>query len=106
MPITFKSRHAPNIIMFEGVALELIKLMGHSGTVPGSLAAEDVGSALLRLEAALTEAPSATLEADRPAEDEGSDDKSDTVSAAHRAGPLLDMLRSALADGDYVIWDR
>ena len=28
MPITFKSRHAPNLVMLEKVALELIRLMG------------------------------------------------------------------------------
>ena len=50
MPITFKSKHAPDILMFESIALQLIKLMGHSGAVPGALAIEDLPGALQRLE--------------------------------------------------------
>ncbi|MEQ8234429.1 MAG: DUF1840 domain-containing protein [Gammaproteobacteria bacterium] len=104
MPITFKSKHAPNIVMLEAVALELLHLMGHSGTVPGSLAADDIPAALARLEGAVNAAPARALEADRGDDDD--DRAGEGVSAAHRALPLIEMLRSAEAEGDYVIWDR
>jgi len=40
--------------MFGDVAVDLLKLMGHSGTVPGAIRAEDVEAALSRLRAGLT----------------------------------------------------
>jgi hypothetical protein len=39
--------------MFGDVALHMLKLMGHSATVPGALLAEDISAALQRLEAAV-----------------------------------------------------
>ncbi len=108
MPITFKSKHSPNIIMLEAVALELLHMMGHSGTVPGSLAAGDIAAALARLEHAVEAAPERPLQADRDDEAEDGDDERPAggVSTAHRALPLIDMLRNARDAGDYVIWDR
>ncbi|MGE0484565.1 MAG: DUF1840 domain-containing protein [Gammaproteobacteria bacterium] len=108
MPITFKSKHAPNIVMLERVALELLHLAGHSGSVPGSFAAEDLPAALARLEGAIAEAPGRALDADRSRADDADDERprETPVSIAHRAGPLLDLLKTALAEGDYVIWDR
>ena len=46
MLVTFSSPVSADITMFGDVALRLIKLMGHSGTIPGALAAEDVAPAL------------------------------------------------------------
>lgn len=103
MPITFRSKHSPNILMLDSVALELIKKMGHSGSVPGSLAADDVAAALDKLNAALARAAAATG-ADAPDDDEREDGPA--VSLAHRALPLVEMLEKARAAGDYVIWDR
>lgn len=106
MPITFKSKYSPDVLMLEAVARELIRLMGHSGSVPGSLAAEDIAPALARLEAAVGENPARALEADSRAKD-GDDDKPDTrVSVAHRAGPLLAMLRTALKEKEHVLWEH
>lgn len=107
MPITFHSKHAPNIVMLEAVGLELLHLMGHGGSVPGAFAAEDLPRALARLRAAVAEAPRRTLDADRRGDDDGDDERSpDTVSIAQRARPLLEMLETALAEGDYVMWER
>jgi len=103
MPITFRSKHSPNILMLDSVALELIKKMGHSGSVPGSLGADDVAGALEKLNAALARAEAATG-GDAPADDEREDGPA--VSLGHRALPLVEMLEKALADGDYVLWDH
>lgn len=105
MPIIFKSRHSPNIVMLEGVALELIKLMGHSSTVPGALAAEDIPAALQRLEQAVTAVPGRPLQADHH-DSEDNEDREPSISGAHRALPLIEMLKSAMKEDDYVIWDR
>ena len=55
MLVTFRTKAYPNITMFGDVAKQLLELMGHSGTVPGAVKAEDVPIALQRLE---TEIPS------------------------------------------------
>jgi hypothetical protein len=53
MLITFQSRAYPNITLFGNVALQLIRLMGHSGSVPGAILAENVPEALMRLRTAI-----------------------------------------------------
>ena len=42
MIVTFKTKPYADITMFGDVAIHLLKLMGHSGTVPGAIVAEDV----------------------------------------------------------------
>ena len=52
MLVTFSCNAYANITMFGDVAVRLLKMiMGHSGTVPGALLAEDVPAALEHLEA-------------------------------------------------------
>ena len=53
MLVTFSCPAHADITMFGDVAIRLLELMGHSGTVPGALLAEDVAAALARLEAAV-----------------------------------------------------
>jgi hypothetical protein len=105
MPITFKSKHSPDILMLETVALELIKLMGHSGTVPGALATQDIPEALAHLKRAVASAPDRALEADRDDGKEG-EEREPPVSVAQRATPLIETLEAAIINDDYVIWDR
>lgn len=105
MPITFKSKYSPDVLMLEGVARELIRLMGHSGSVPGSLAAADIAAALAHLEAAVQEGPARVLAADNR-QDEDQEKRAATISVAHRAGPLLAMLKTALQEQQHVIWDH
>ncbi len=52
MLVTFFCPAYANITMFGDVAVRLLKMMGHSGTVPSALLAENVPAALGRLEAA------------------------------------------------------
>ncbi|HEY9148113.1 MAG TPA: DUF1840 domain-containing protein [Gammaproteobacteria bacterium] len=85
MLITFRSKAHADITMFGEVALRLLKMMGHSGTVPGALLPEDIPAAVARLEAALAQlAPS-----DGAARDD--EDEEPVVSLAQRAGPLLPL---------------
>ncbi|MDH3831123.1 MAG: DUF1840 domain-containing protein [Gammaproteobacteria bacterium] len=101
MLITFSCPAYANITMFGDVAVHLIKLMGHSGTVPGALLAEDVPDALARLATAI-EAGAQMPEPREPAESE--DDES-TVSLPHRALPLIDLLKAAAKAKCNVMWD-
>ena len=62
MLITFKTEAYANITMFGDVAVALLKLMGHSATVPGALMPEDILDALERLKAGVAANPDATLD--------------------------------------------
>ena len=46
MIVTFRSKAHADIMMFGDIAISVLKLMGHSGTVPGALLAEEVPTAL------------------------------------------------------------
>jgi hypothetical protein len=99
MLVKFDSR-VGGFTMFGEVAVQLLKMMGHSGTVPSALLAQDIPRARARLEGALAASPAASTEA---GEDENGQPK---VSLRQRAHPLLDLLeRAAKADCD-VLWDR
>lgn len=48
MLVTFSTKVYADITMFGDIALVMLKMMGHSGTVPSAIRAEDVPVALLR----------------------------------------------------------
>jgi hypothetical protein len=98
MLVTFTTDAHADITMFGDVALAMLTMMGHSGTVPGAILAEDVPVALRRLTAAID-----AQETSPPVEDKGADDPV-AVSMAHRALPLIDLLAAAAKAGGYVIW--
>jgi hypothetical protein len=104
MLVTFRSEAYPSITMFGDVAVTLIKLMGHSGAVPGALMPEDVPPALERLKAAVAANPNVPLdpERERPPHRES---EQTHVSIAHRALPLIELLTAAAAQRKYVMWE-
>jgi hypothetical protein len=101
MLITFSCPASANITMFGDVAVQLIKMMGHSGTVPGALLAEDVPVALARLAAAIE----AGEQLPEPRESGESEDEESAVSLPHRALPLIDLLKAAAKSNCNVMWD-
>ncbi|WP_018295286.1 DUF1840 domain-containing protein [Mariprofundus ferrooxydans] len=95
MPITFRTDSHAGITMFDDVALGMIKMMGHSTTVPGAILAADVPVALSRLKAA--------IEADKGSPPVASNDPDEpAISMKHRAAPLIELLSAA---GDNIMWD-
>lgn len=97
MLVTFTTRAYADITMFGDVALTLLKMMGHSGTVPSAILAADVPAALSRLTAAVNaESPPPATEA------EGADGSA--VSMAHRALPLIALLTAAAKENCDVMW--
>ena len=102
MLVTFSCEVCPNITMFGDVAVSMLKIMGHSGTVPSAFAPDEVEPALERLEAA--------AEADRtsPAPEERADGRDDEppVRFSVRAEPLIDLLKMAAEAKCEVMWDR
>jgi hypothetical protein len=111
MLVTFHTKAYADITMFGDVAKELLHLMGHSGTVPSALKAEDVPAALGRLESAIaehkgSEAPEAAATAAKAGRDRGRDDEAPRkVPLSHRALPLVELLRSAARQKADVMWD-
>ena len=103
MLVTFTCKAYAYITMFGDVALGMLKMMGHSETVPGAILAEDVPAALERLKRAI-----AMVKA-TPAQGESSEAKDDDsgeppVSLAHRALPLIELLTAAARQKADVMW--
>ena len=102
MLVTFSCPAYASITMFGAEAVRLLKLMGHSGTVPGALLAVDVQAALEHLEAAV-EADKQSPEPEVPAEGE---DGEPAVSLSHRALPVIELLKAAAKAKCDVMWDK
>ncbi len=103
MLVTFKTESYASITMFGDVAAALLKLMGHSGTIPGALMPEDIPDALERLKAGVAANPDVPLD---PQEKKGDDDdERPHVSLAHRALPLIELLTAAKESNKHVMWE-
>jgi hypothetical protein len=102
MLVTFSCPVYANITMFGDVAVRLLKLMGHSGTVPGALLAEDVPAALERLETAVA----ASEQLPEPEESAEGEDDEPAVSLPHRALPVIELLKAAAKAKCDVMWDK
>jgi hypothetical protein len=101
MLVTFSCPAYADITLFGDVAIRLLKLMGHSGTVPSALLAEDVPAARERLQSAVAAAGQMPL----PEESEHTDDEEQAVNLSHRALPLLELLKAAQKAKCNVMWD-
>lgn len=99
MLVTFKTDAYAEITMFGDVALAMLKMMGHSATVPGAILAEDVPAALDKLTAAVD------AEKDSAPVEEQDDEDEPVVSMAHRALPLIDLLTAAAKANCDVMWE-
>lgn len=104
MLVTFSCKAHADITMFGDIAIQLLKLMGHSGTVPSALLAEDVPAALDRLKAAI-EADKAASAAEASAEGVNEEPDEKAVSLAVRAVPLIALLTDAAEAKCNVMWD-
>ncbi|SDX75969.1 protein of unknown function [Allochromatium warmingii] len=103
MLIRFETPAYATITMFGDIAVTLIKLMGHSGSVPGALLAADIPAALAQLQHAVAEHPDTPLDPATPHQRQR--DESPHVSLAHRALPLIELLTAADCAGENVMWE-
>lgn len=99
MLVTFSCKAYADITMFGDVAVLLLKMMGHSGAVPGALSADEVAGALQRLRSALAE------EALQNGKIEGVEEEP-SISLAQRAYPLIALLQAAQGAHTHVMWDK
>ncbi|WP_334106760.1 DUF1840 domain-containing protein [Methylobacillus sp.] len=100
MLVTFSTARYSDITLFGDVATQLLHLMGHSGTVPSALLADDVPQALQRLQQGLQQASSADATESPDPESAGEP----AVSLQKRALPLIELLNSAIANNSDVTW--
>lgn len=99
MLVTFRTKASGNVTLFGDVAIQLLKMMGHSGTVPSAILARDIPAALASLRQALASAPA---EAARPHDDDGEE----PVGIRRRAYPLIELLTASAKAGADVMWEE
>ncbi len=107
MLITFKSKVAADVLMYQEHAKPLLDLL-HKELARGVFTAEEMGGAIVTLEAHIAENKAqpgmentAADEEDAFAVDQPSSAK---VALSVRAYPLLEMLRAAYKEGAAVVW--
>lgn len=99
--IRFTSPAGASVSMFEKDAKALIRMMGHSGTIPSAIRAEDVADALRQLETALQ-----VETGQQPQPDSLHDAEEKNVSVNVRAFPLIELLKAASTKQKNVMWEQ
>jgi hypothetical protein len=99
MLVRFDSK-AGSITMFGEVAVDLLKLMGQSGALPGAILAADIPAAVERLRRGVEQQPASPDKADEK------DQAEPKVGLRQRAFPLIELLERAAKRGADVIWDQ
>lgn len=112
MLITFKSKSAGDVLMYQEHAKRILELL-HKDVERGVITAAEAGSAVKALEAEIAESrahpASDELQRDVVAHhgDEGDDpghEQIEPVSFSTRAYPLLEMMRAAQKEGHDIVW--
>jgi hypothetical protein len=108
MIVEFTTRFG-HLTMLGETAVTLLRMAGHSGTVPGAILAADLPASLHELRAALE--TSGDLPSPAPIVPDGTDDADDDrereppVSLRKRAVPFIDMIETAIARGSDLMWE-
>lgn len=108
MLVKFSTRHG-QLVMLGEPAVALLRLGGHSGTVPSAVLAADLPAFLERLRSGLELHGDELSPAPPPPDPDRRDDdapRERPVSLRHRAVPLLDMVQTAIARDSDLMWDR
>lgn len=92
--------------MYGDVAVTLLKMAGHSGTVPSAFLAGDIPSALASLKQKLAAAvpDEGNRQSVRPGPKDA--DTAPAVGLRQRAYPLIQLLSAAAEQGCDVIWEE
>lgn len=110
MLITFKSKAAPSILMYEEHAKRMLDLLGKD-VKRGVITKEEAASAIEKLQTEIAYAADAAHDTGQAAGgghgklgDETEHEPAQPVSFATRAYPFLEMLRAAQRNGSDVLW--
>tara|TARA_R110000824_G_C14998790_1_gene655996 strand:- start:151 stop:447 length:297 start_codon:yes stop_codon:yes gene_type:complete len=96
MIVTFSTKAYADITMFGDVAKDMLKIMGHSGTIPGAFQPQDLPSALSKLQTA--------VDSSKAAEQDPQDGEF-KPGLSQRALPLINLLNAAIDANADVMWD-
>lgn len=110
MIVEFTTRFGHLTLLGE-TAVTLLRLAGHSGTVPGAILAAELPAALRSLQRGLVTAgdqpsPPAAPQQDDDDDDEDAREREPVVTLRKRAVPLIDMVETAIARGSDLMWER
>lgn len=111
MLIAFKSKSSPEVLMYQEHAQRILDLL-HKSPTRGVITAVEAASALEILEHEVAESrlhPENDVEHDLHAHEQEEGEtiehaRAQQVGFSARAYPLLEMLRSAKAEGEHIIW--
>ena len=108
MLVKFSTRHG-QLVMLGEPATALLRLGGHSGTVPSAVLAAELPAFLDKVQRGLEihgdELSPPPPPPDRDQRDEDAP-RERPVNLRHRAVPLLEMIQTAIARGSDLMWDR
>ena len=99
MLVKFDSK-AGSLTTFGDVAVQLLRLMGQTGAVPGAILARDIPAAVERLRKGVG------AHREPPSERKPDDDGEPRVALSQRAFPLIELLERAAKAGADVIWEE
>src|SRR5688572_16614543 len=109
MLVRFSTRFG-QLTMFGDAATRLLKLLGHSGAIPGAIVSADLPAALASLRAGIERdghSPAPEPGAQVPtAEELDADPRRAPVSLRTRAVPLIELIETAIARGTDLMWER
>jgi hypothetical protein len=107
MLVTFESK-VGRVTMFGDIAVQLIRMMGRTGTVPSALLAEDLPEALANLKRGLEEAEQEERAKDgAPPEDDDEESGGKlSLSLRVRAFPLVKLLEDSAQQDSDVLWEQ
>jgi len=109
MLFKFKSQAAADLIMLEGDARRLLKIMLGDDPVKGIVLTTDIAAALSALESAVAQDEAARQQRSERAQagitaDENEQVQPDPVRLAQRAAPMLKLLKISQAQASDVVW--
>lgn len=104
MLVRFTCEAHREVLLFGDIAQTLLAMMGHSGTTPGALAADEVAPALARLRQALAAGHQPPAPAPDQADSEEEDDPPTPIPLTTRAQPLIELLTAADKAEAPVLW--
>jgi hypothetical protein len=109
MLVTFKSKAAAEVMMYEHHAKRILDLLDKD-LKRGIITPEETASAIAKLEAEIAECKAHPIsdevlqDVDAHHGDDHEHEQSEPVTFATRAYPLLEMLRAAHRTGNNVMW--
>lgn len=101
MLVTFKSKAAAEVVMYQEHARHILDVIGKS-VAQGTITAAETGEAIARLEQAIAQSKQA--QASEESEEDNAPEAAQAISFATRAYPFLEMLRAANRAQQFILW--